>query len=130
MQAVYYRSSKAVQPVNDFIDRLPPSVQASLDLQIDRLNMLSPADPPLPFPHSSQVRGELRELRCHYGRRLFRIFYQRSGNLFVLLHIFEKGTSKIPEGEIKIAQDRWSDFVDQMNTYPKRPPRAAGHDAP
>lgn len=106
------------------------AVQASLDLQIDRLNMLSPADPPLPFPHSSQVRGELRELRCHYGRRLFRIFYQRSGNLFVLLHIFEKRTSKIPEGEIKIAQDRWSDFVDRMNTYPKRPPRAAGHDAP
>ena len=130
LQAVYYRSSKAVQPVNEFIDRLPPAVQASLDLQIDRLNTLSPADPSLPFPHSSQVCGELRELRCHYGRRLFRIFYQRSGNLFVLLHIIEKGTPKIPEGDIGIAQDRWSDFVNRMNAHPKRPPRAAGHDAP
>lgn len=130
MQAVYYRSSKAVEPVNEFIDRLTPALQASLDLQIDRLNMLRPADPPLPFPHSSQVRGELRELRCHYGRRLFRVFYRRSGNLFVLLHVIEKSTSKIPQGDIKIAQDRWSDFVDRMNAQPKRPPRAAGHDAP
>jgi phage-related protein len=130
MQAVYYRSSQAVEPVNEFIDRLTPALQASLDLQIDRLNMLRPADPPLPFPHSSQVRGELRELRCHYGRRLFRVFYRRSGNLFVLLHVIEKSTSKIPQGDIKIAQDRWSDFVDRMNAQPKRPPRAAGHDAP
>lgn len=130
MQAVYYRTVQAEEPVNDFIDQLPPPVQASLDLQIDRLNLLRPMDPPLPFPHSSQVRGELRELRCHYGRRLFRIFYQRSGNLFVLLHIIEKGTAKIPESDITIAQQRWINFVDRMNAPSKRPPRAAGHDAP
>ena len=130
MQAVYYRSVKAIEPVNEFIDQLPPAAQASLDLQIDRLNTLRTTDPPLPFPHSSQVRGELRELRCHFGRRLFRVFYQRSGNLFVLLHIIEKKTERLSARDVEVAQDRWIDFVDRMNALPKRPPRAAGHDAP
>lgn len=34
---------------------------------------------------SSQVEGELRELRCHYGNTLYRILYWRSDNPFVLL---------------------------------------------
>ena len=40
MHAVYYRDADGVEPVDDFIDHLPPRVQASLDLQIDRLNDL------------------------------------------------------------------------------------------
>jgi putative component of toxin-antitoxin plasmid stabilization module len=87
MQAVYYRDAQGRQPVSDFIETLSPiAVQVAVDNQIDRLNMLTPADPPLPFPHSSQVEGELRELRCHYGRTLIRVLYRRSGNLFILLH--------------------------------------------
>ena len=41
--------------------------QAVLDNQIERLNMLRPSDPPLPFPWSSQLEDEFRELRCHDG---------------------------------------------------------------
>ncbi len=102
----------------------------ALDNQIDRLNMLSPANPHLPFPHSSQVRGELRELRCHYGRELFRVLYRRSRNLVILLHIFRKDTGAIPESEIRIAEERWADFQARMNAKRRRRPRAAGHDAP
>ena len=112
------------------IDGLPARVQASLDLQIDRLNDLSDTDPPLPFPHSSQVEGELRELRCHYGRRLFRVLYRRSERLFVLLHIFEKASRTVPAGDKDVAQRRWQDFNRRMNEQPRRRPRAAGHDAP
>ncbi len=35
--------------------------------------MLRTNDPPLPFPWSSQLEGELRELRCHYGSELYRV---------------------------------------------------------
>ena len=42
--------------------------RVTIDLQIDRLNRLANDDPPLPFPHTSQIDGPLRELRCHYGR--------------------------------------------------------------
>jgi phage-related protein len=130
MHAVYYRDPEGAEPVNDFIDDLAPAVQAALDLQIDRLNLLSPRDPPLPFPHSSQVENELRELRCHYGNRLFRVLYRRSDRLFVLLHIFEKRSRAISEADKAIARERWDDFKARMDNQPRRPPRAAGHDAP
>lgn len=92
--------------------------------------MLTPANPNLPFPHSSQVEGELRELRCHYGRELYRILYRRSRNLIVLLHMFRKDTAKLPQREIEIATQRWDDFKDRMDAQRRVPPRAAGHDAP
>jgi len=76
----------------------------------DSLNILNDAMPHLPFPHSSQVDGELRELRCHYGRDLYRVLYRRSGTLIVLLHIFAKRTKKIPAADIKLAKKRFDDF--------------------
>lgn len=131
MQAVYYRDAQGTQPVSDFIETLSPiAVKVAVDNQIDRLNMLTPADPPLPFPHSSQVEGELRELRCHYGRILIRVLYRRSGNLFILLHAFGKRTRSTPEQDKAVARARWDDFGGRMNADPRVPPRAAGHDAP
>jgi phage-related protein len=109
---------------------LPVDVQEEIDYTINLLNRLTPTDPPLPFPFSSQVAGQLRELRCHYGRRLFRILYRRSSNLFILLHTFEKHTAKVPEADIAIAEARWADFRARMDALRRRPPRAAGHDAP
>jgi len=130
VQAVYYRDRNGVEPVNDFIDALPPDRQEELDFKIGLLNRLTSTDPPLPFPHSSQVDGQLRELRCHYGRDLYRIFYQRSGSLFVLLHVIEKRTGALPEADIEVAKARFADFRQRMDAAPRRPPRAAGHDAP
>ncbi|HEX8741512.1 MAG TPA: type II toxin-antitoxin system RelE/ParE family toxin [Thermoleophilaceae bacterium] len=129
-QAVYYRASDGSEPVNEFIDKLDERKQPTIDLQIDRLNGHPPSAPPLPFPHSSQVRGPLRELRCHYGPELYRVLYWRSSNLLVLLHMFRKDKGQIAEGDIEIAERRWSDFKQRMDAARRRPPRAAGHDAP
>lgn len=129
-QAVYYREPDGSEPVNEFIDRLDPRKQAALDLQIDRLNDQPPGAPPLPFPHSSQVRGVLRELRCHFGSELYRVLYRRSGNLIVLLHMLRKDKGKLPDADIAIAEARWIDFKRRMDAERRKPPRAAGHDAP
>src|SRR5574340_1735595 len=110
MPAVFYRAPNGSEPVNDFIDALPPAHQAALDLCIDRLNTLTPSMPHLPFPHSSQVEGELRELRCHYGRTLYRVLYRQSGTLYVLLHIFQKSTRTVPAADVAVAHQRWADF--------------------
>lgn len=73
---------------------------------------------------------ELRELRCHFGRQLYRVLYRRSRNLFVLLHIFRKSGSAVPDADKRIAQSRWDDFERRMNAPRRKRPRAAGHDAP
>ncbi len=129
MRAVYYRDPDGTQPVNEFIESLSSERQVVIDNQVDRLNDLTVRDPPLPFPHSSQVEGELRELRCHYGRELYRVLYRRSRNLFVLLHIFRKDTEQIGERDKQIARGRWADFQTRMS-MPRRRPRAGGRHAP
>lgn len=130
MQAVYYRDRTGAEPVRDSVDRLPIAAQDAIGWSVELLNQLDPTDPPLPFPHSSQVQGELRELRCHHGRVLYRILYRRSENLFILLHLLTKRDATIPRGDIGIASARWSDFKNRMETERREPPRAAGHDAP
>ncbi len=52
------------EPVNEFVGALAPERQEALDFKISPLNRLTTSDPPLPFPHSSQIDGQLRELRC------------------------------------------------------------------
>jgi phage-related protein len=130
LQAVYYRAADGGEPVRGFIAGLDPKRRAALLRQVDRLNDLSDAMPHLPFPHSSQVEGELRELRCHMGAEHYRVLYRRSGRLIVLLNAFPKTTGKLPRAEIEIAQKRWDDFKARMDVHPRKPPRAAGHDAP
>lgn len=129
-QAKFYRDPSGREPVDAFIDALPPERAVAIDNKIDLLNGLPLDAPPLAFPHSSQVRRALRELRCHYGRTLYRVFYQRSGSFFVLLHIQEKRTGKIPDSDIALAEERFRDFRARMNARPRVPPRAAGRDAP
>ena len=73
-QAVYYRAPDGVEPAAEFLDREFPleprkknpsmgeteaaaTKRMTVDLQIDRLNGLANDDPPLPFPHTSQIDG-------------------------------------------------------------------------
>jgi phage-related protein len=129
-QAVFYRDGMGHEPVRELLEALDEDSQAAIEHQIGRLNLLSDTTPHLPFPHSSQVEGELRELRCHYGRELYRILYRRSERLIVLLHVFAKRSAKIDRRDIRVAQERWEDFKARMDADPRVPPRAAGHDAP
>jgi len=83
------------------------------------LQMLEEWGPRLPFPYSSQVEGRLRELRVHYGRSLYRLFYygdvRRS---FVLLHAFEKRSQVLPEKEIRVAMKRMVNDQDRKGRKP------------
>jgi phage-related protein len=130
MRAVYYRAPDGREPVDEFINALSVPCQVLIDNQVNLLNRLTTSSPPLVFPHSSQVADELRELRCHCGSDLYRIFYQRSRNLFILLHAIRKNTGPLPRNEIAIAQQRWDDFSARMAAQPRVPPRAGGRDAP
>jgi phage-related protein len=90
-QAVYYRDKDGVEPVNEFIETLPPKRAAKIDDYVEEyLNDRPASAPPPEFPASSQIHGELRELRIRFGNTRYRVLYQRSDNLVVLLHAIEK----------------------------------------
>jgi phage-related protein len=133
-QAVYYRDSRRREPVNAFLDdlaRTKPEEAAKIDYYVERyLNGKAPSAPPPNFPISSQVQGDMRELRVRFADTRYRLLYERSDKLVVLLHITEKNTKKLPAADREIALKRSKDFRERMNASPRVPPRAAGHDAP
>jgi phage-related protein len=133
-QAVYYRDQAGKEPVNAFLDQLAttnPRAAAKIDDYIEEyLNDRDASSPPPEHPISSQVDGELRELRVRFAKTRYRILYRRSGLLVVLLHIFEKDTDKLPARDRDLAIKRFDDFKARMEAKPRRRPRAAGHDAP
>jgi phage-related protein len=133
-QSVFYRDPHGHEPVNDWIEGLAatkPAAAAKIEEFIDEhLNRRRSDDPPAEFPITSQIDGGLRELRVRFANTRFRLLYQRSGNLVVLLHGFEKNTGEIPAADKRIAQQRFTNFKTRMNAEPRERPRAAGHDAP
>ncbi len=133
-QAVFYRDGRGREPVDDFLAGLlnsRPLAVAKIDDAIEEhLNGRRPSDPPPEFPVTSQIAGELRELRVRFAKTRYRVLYQRSGNLLILLHAFEKNTGAVPASDRRKAEMRMDDFRARMDARPRLPPRAAGHDAP
>jgi phage-related protein len=130
MQAVYYRERTGREPVREFVRAQDAAGREAVAWGVELLNGMGVSDPPLPFPYSSQVVGDLRELRCHAGRRHIRVLYRRSERLFVLLHAFEKRSVRVAASDVAIAEDRWADFRARMDEMPRSRLRAAGADAP
>jgi phage-related protein len=125
--AVNFRTRQGDEPVADFIDSLPPWAQQVVDRQIDRLNEFGPM---IPSPHTHQVKGKLRELRCYSGKLKIRVLYHEAeSHLILLLHIFVKKTPRIPPADIALAESRWVDFKARMDAEPRVPPRPIGSDA-
>ena len=126
-KALFYRDKRGVEPVDRFIDELPETRAAKIDDYIEEyLNGGSPHAPPPEYPITSQIEGELRELRVRFANTRYRVLYQRSGNLIVLLHAFEKDTGAVPAAEKAMAKRRMADFKRRMDAEPRVPPRAAG----
>ncbi len=108
-RSTYYRDARGVEPVDRFIKGLPLKQATKIDQQIaEHLNGRPAEAPPPEFPITSQIEGELRELRIRFAGTRYRLLYQRS----------------------EIARWRMADFKRRMNAKPRKPPRAAGRDAP
>jgi phage-related protein len=96
----------------------------------EHLNGRKPDSPPPEFPITSQIEGGMRELRVRFADTRYRILFQRSGNLVVLLHAFVKKSGAVPAVEKELAERHMADFKQRMDASPRTPPRAAGRDAP
>jgi phage-related protein len=92
--------------VNEFIEALPAKRAAKVDDYVEEhLNGKRTDAPPPEFPVTSRIEGELRELRVRFANTRYRILYQRSGNLVVLLHAIEKHTGAVPDSRTSTWQD-------------------------
>lgn len=130
-QAVYYRDSHGREPVDEFIERLPAKRAAKIDDYVEEYLNGQPSDAPPPeYPITSQIDREMRELRVRFANTRYRVLYQRSENLIVLLHAIEKNSGAVPQADIDLAKARMQDFKTRMDAKARRPPRAAGSDAP
>jgi phage-related protein len=99
-QAVFYRDEHGAEPVDEFIEVLPPKHAAKIDEYIEEYLNGRPTDAPPPeYPISSQLDGELRELRVRFANTRYRILYQRSDNLVLLLHAEFRQWCASVEGE-------------------------------
>lgn len=108
-EVIYYETADGDSPVRDFLDNLPKAHRAKLFALITLLRDRGPA---LGFPYTSQVEGRIRELRTHYGRRLYRILYaMNSERRVVLLEAFEKDTAKVPPEHVVAAASRLQDHL-------------------
>jgi phage-related protein len=129
LHARFYRDPRGTQPVEDFIRTLPYAHQFAVYRMIERIDSLDETHSDLAYPYSSQIEGELRELRCHYGSAHYRILYRRSEQFVVLLHGFRKTTAAVPRRDKEIARRRWADFKKRMNEAPRSLPSPVGKGA-
>lgn len=107
----FYESDDDGYPVQDFLDGLDKPRRAKV---VALIALLEEQGPTLPFPYSSQVRGKVRELRTQYGKERYRVLYFGGPKrTFVLLHALEKSTEKLPERDIKIAEERMKRYLEE-----------------
>ena len=115
-RAVFYRDEHGVELVDQFIDGLPPRRAAKIDAYIEEhLNGMPPDTPPPPFPITSQIDGEMRELPVRFADTRYRVLYQRSANLVILLHAIDKHTGAVPRADIDLAKRRLAGFKRRMD---------------
>ena len=102
----FYAEEDGSLPLRRFLEGLP---DAEFGKVAQVLELLRSYGPTLPFPWSSQVRGRLRELRCHSGRRnICVLYYCDAKRVFVLLHGVVKASPALAREDIALAEKRMS----------------------
>lgn len=96
--------------VTKFLSSLPEKDEARVR---QSFRLLQEIGPRIREPHSKsipEVRG-LFELRKESDKKLYRAFYFRDGNKFIVVHIFRKQSEKTPPREIETAKRRMEDYL-------------------
>ena len=100
----FFADEEGNAPVEEFLSGLP-IIQRAKALAI--IKLLQQEGPSLPFPYSAQVRGKLRELRTQQGKDKLRILYFADAKrVFILRHGIVKRADKLPEQDVRIAEER------------------------
>jgi len=119
--ARYYADGRGLMSVQDYLNKQANGERQLIKKRIDLLNRLTRERPFLAYPHGDALDGPngegFYELRVPLANQ-HRILYRPYGQIFVLLHAFQKDERKVPESDKKIAKGRWDDFVTRLGTVP------------
>jgi len=111
-QVIFYPDKNNQEPVKEFILQLDYNTRHEIIHVIDLLyqnNVL------LSRPYVEKIANHLRVLRVKHGSDIYRIFFFAfKGKQFILLHIFQKKTDKLPENEIALAVKRMLDYRERF----------------
>jgi len=108
--ANFYENLAGKKPVARFLRELSHGERAKCAKYI---GMLEDHGFELPRNYLEKVRGEIWALRPEYGGNEFRIFFffSSENQAFIVVHAIRKTTQRLPEVDIKTAEDRMDDWL-------------------
>ena len=104
-----YENTRGEKPVEAFFDSLEAKAKLKINYAIELLEEFGLAGA---YPHVKKLTGSnLWEYRI-LGSDSIRIFYvAMTGKIFLILHGFKKKKQKTPIKEIKIAKERFEEYL-------------------
>ena len=107
---IFYRTESDKCPVEEFLDSLPGK-QAKKVTWVLRLIQVLDVIPKQYFKKLTNT-DDIWEVRIQFGNNIFRIlgFFDES-KLIILNHAFAKKSQKTPKNDIKIAEQRKTDYL-------------------
>ncbi len=106
---VFYRLKNNECPVENFLESLSNKQVEKVFFVLELIETIDVV--PRKFFKKLEATDDIWEVRVQYGNNIFRLFGFFVGNdLIVLNHAFTKKTQKVPNKEIKIAEQRKKDY--------------------
>ena len=105
----FYRLENGKCPVEDYLENLSNKQVEKVFFVLDLIEAIDIV--PRKFFKKLEATDDICEVRIQHGNNIFRLFGFLDGNeLVVLNHAFTKKTQKVPQKEIKIAEQRKKDY--------------------
>ena len=106
---IFYRLENGKCPVENFLESLSNKQVEKVFFVLELIENIDIV--PRIFFKKLEATDDIWEVRVQYGNNIFRLFGFFDGNdLVVLNHAFTKKTQKVPNKEIKIAEQRKKDY--------------------
>ncbi len=106
-RVLFYKAQSGSCPAREFLGSLPLKVRAKVSSWIKKLKEYGPD---LPRPYADIVRDKIRELRVIFASTQYRLLYFFYGKYIIITHGFIKKTDRVPENELRKAQNMMRDF--------------------
>jgi len=107
------RTEDAQCPIQDFIDARKMRDQAKL---LNWISLLEEQGPQLPRPYADLLEDGIHELRVKLSGDQVRALYFFCYREFIILtHAFIKNTGRVPENQIRQAQQMREDFLNRFD---------------